>query len=291
MAQGGARMGRRAWGALALAWLALAGLGGCASGPREPDPDAFITGVALARERIHVPPGALFEALLLDVSQADAPATVLGRQRIDPAGQAPFGLRIPYHSARVHAQGRYAVRATVTLEGRLLFVSDGLHPALLDPALRRVDVILQRVVPTRATVQAEVPLLQTYWKLAGIGNDAPTPVGAPSEGAPQAHLVLQADAPRVTGSGGCNRFLGDYALEPGEGRLAFASLTSTLRLCLDGGRSEGAYLQALRGVRAYVQQGRELLLKDEEGQALLRFEAVELGVPPPVEDDPPMLPQ
>lgn len=278
--------GARLFTILAMAALA-AGLHGCTSLPREPQPDAFITGAAFARERIYVPPGAVFEALLVDVSRQDAPATVLGRQRIDPSGPAPFGLRIPYHSARILPKGRYAVRATVTVDGRLLFVTDASHPVLQDPAFRRVDVILQRVEPTRATIGAQVPLLQTYWRLLEIEEE---PLNAPAqEGAAQPHLMLQADEPRVTGSGGCNRFLGDYALQGGN--LEFASLVSTLRLCLDGGAAESRYLQTLRGVRSYAQQGRQLLLKGEDGKPLLRFEAVELGLQAPVEEDPPMLPQ
>jgi hypothetical protein len=41
---------------------------------------------AAYRERIALPPDAVFEAVLQDVSKADAPATVLGRAAIDPAG-------------------------------------------------------------------------------------------------------------------------------------------------------------------------------------------------------------
>lgn len=282
----GQGMGRWVRAILGVAAV-VAGLQGCASGPREPDPDALITGTAFARERIYVPPGAVFEATLVDVSQQDAPATVLGRQRIDPSGPAPFGLRIPYHSARIVPKGRYAVRAHVTFEGRLLFITDTSHPVLQDPAFRRTDVILQRVEPIRATIRAEVPLLQTYWRLLEIEEE---PVEEPArEGAAQAHLVLQADEPRVTGSGGCNRFLGGYELQGG--RLQFASLVSTLRLCLEGGGSEIRYLQTLRSVRSYAQQGRELLLRGEDGKPLLRFEAVELGLQAPVDEDPPMLPQ
>lgn len=281
----GARMGRWLRTTICIGGAAL-GLYGCVSGPREPDPDAFITGTAFSRERIYVPPGAVFDATLVDISRPDAPPTVLGRQRLEPAGPPPFELRIPYHSGRVQPQGRYAVRASVTQEGRLLFVTDSTHPVLQDPAFRRVDVILTRVEPIRATVRAEVPLLQTYWKLLQVEDE---PVDAAHAGAPEAHLVLQADELRVTGSGGCNRFLGEYALQGGA--LRFASLVSTLQLCLDGGASEMPYLQALRKVRSFVQQGRELELRGEDGKPLLRLQAVEWGLQPPSEEDPPMLPQ
>lgn len=274
------------WQTVMSVVMLAGGLYGCASGPREPDPDAFITGVAFARERIYVPPGAVFDATLLDVSRLDGPPVALGRQRINPAGTAPFAMHIPYHSARVMPQGRYAVRAQLSVDGRLLFVTDMIHPVLQDPAYRRVDVVLARVQPLSATVHAEIPLMQTYWKLVGIDGE---PVATASESAADAHLMLLPDESRVTGSGGCNRFLGEYALNGG--RLQFASLIATLRLCLDGGTDESRYLQALRTIRGYAQQGRELVLKGDDGKSLLRFEAVELGVQPPVEEDVPMLPQ
>jgi uncharacterized lipoprotein YbaY len=53
-----------------------------------------ITGTALYRERIALPPGAVFEATLEDISRADAPAEILGRARLEPAGQPPFRFEI-----------------------------------------------------------------------------------------------------------------------------------------------------------------------------------------------------
>jgi putative lipoprotein len=49
-----------------------------------------VEGAATYRERIALPPDAVFEAVLEDVSRADAPAKVLGRATINPAGQPPF---------------------------------------------------------------------------------------------------------------------------------------------------------------------------------------------------------
>lgn len=68
-----------------------------------------------------LPPDALFEAVLEDISRADAPAAVLGRTRLDPAGQPPFRFEIAYHDAAVRPGGRHAVRATIRHDGRLPF--------------------------------------------------------------------------------------------------------------------------------------------------------------------------
>ncbi len=86
-----------------------------------------LEGTAAYRERIALPPDAVFEAVLQDVSRADAPAEVLGRATIDPAGQPPFRFRIAYDDAAVQPGRRYVVRATVRQQGRLLFTTDRVY--------------------------------------------------------------------------------------------------------------------------------------------------------------------
>lgn len=280
-------MRARRWkriGGVAAAWLAAAWLTGCATAPA---PDAQVTGTAISRERLYVPPDALFEATLVDVTREGEPPVVLARQRIDPAGPPPYALRLPYHQARTPPQGRYEVRAAVTQQGRLLLDMPGVHPALIDPAFRHVDVILARVPLLAATAMAAVPLRQTYWKLVEVVGGEP--VAPPAAGATMAHLLLERDAGRASGSGGCNRFIADYAQEGG--RLRLSGLNSSLRLCLAGGGSEPAFFERLGAVAFYHQQGRELELRDAEGKPLLRFVAEERGMPRLEDEVPPMQPQ
>ena len=89
-----------------------------------------LQGSAAYRERIALPPDAVFEAVLQDISRADAPAEVLGRAKIDPAGQPPFRFEIAYDDAAVQPRRRYTVRATVIHQGRLLFTTDRAYPVL-----------------------------------------------------------------------------------------------------------------------------------------------------------------
>ena len=266
------------------AWLALAALlAGCAS---VPPPDAFITGTVIARERLYIPPDAVFDAALVDVTQVGEPPLVLARQRIAPAGPLPYELRIPYRQALIQPRGRYEVHAAVTQQGRLLLDTPGVHPVLLSPAFRHVDVILARRPLQEATLNASVPLRQTYWKLIELVDGAD--LAAPADGADAAHLVLARDSDRAMGSGGCNRFAARYQVDGGQ--LRFDALVSGLRLCLPGGTSELAYLERLDAVRAYWQQGRSLELRDRAGKPVLRFVAEERGEPPPDDDEPPLQP-
>ena len=105
-----------------------------------------VTGTAAYRERIAMLPGTVFEAVLEDVSLADAPATVLGSYVNDDAGNPPYGFAIDYDAAAIQPGHRYAVRARLTgPDGRLLFVTDTVAPVLTDGAPNRVDLMLRMV--------------------------------------------------------------------------------------------------------------------------------------------------
>jgi putative lipoprotein len=67
-----------------------------------------ITGTATYRERPALPHAAVFEATLEDISRADAPATVLGRTRIESPGTPPIRFGIDFDPAAVDARHRYA---------------------------------------------------------------------------------------------------------------------------------------------------------------------------------------
>lgn len=254
-----------------VAVVLLGLLAGCGTPP--PAPDAVITGVALSRERVALPPEVAFDAVLLDVTDPDQPPIVLGRQHNDPVGNPPYALQIPYPSARFVPKGRYEVRATVTVDGRLLLASGMRHPVPQDAAFRRVDVQLQRLPLQPATSEAGVPLALTYWRLREIaGQSLPRP-GNSEEGAVQPYLVLQADEARATGSGGCNRFLADYALEGG--RLRFGRVVSGITLCLPGSAVEEPFFAALAEVESFRQKDLQLELRDAKGKLLLLFEAAQ----------------
>lgn len=228
---------------------------------------ATLSGSAMVRERIALPPGAVFEATLEDVSRADAPAVVLGRARLDPAGQSPFHFTLEYDAAALEAGHRYGVRATIRHEGRLLFVTDRGYPVLQGDSEAPLRMILRKVGGTSA---AAATLQNTYWRLTQLGE---TPVLA-AERQREAHLVLHEDTTRVAGSGGCNRLMGGYQLK-GDA-LTFGRLASTMMACVDGMAQEQRFVAALNEVVRWRIDGQQLSLFDATGKLVARFEAVAL---------------
>jgi putative lipoprotein len=110
-------------------------------------PGAVLEGVATYRERIALPPGAEFEALIEDVSLADAAATVVARTRITPAGQVPIRFRIEYDPARIVAGMRYGVRARISVDGQLRFTTDSHYPAFVDGKPQTHELVMRGVGP------------------------------------------------------------------------------------------------------------------------------------------------
>ncbi|MFO1311747.1 MAG: YbaY family lipoprotein [Burkholderiales bacterium] len=106
-----------------------------------------VSGTATFRERIALPPGATFEAVIEDASRADAPAQVLGRFGPVPAGAPPFAFGIEYDDAAIMPGHRYGVRATVRHEGRLLFTTDRHVPAFAATSRSRSTWCASRTGP------------------------------------------------------------------------------------------------------------------------------------------------
>lgn len=111
--------------------------------------DAALTGVIIYGDGAALPAGATLTVELRDVSLADAPSVVIGRQVIPAPGPSPVEYRIEYRAADLKERHDYAVSARIeTPAGKLLFINDTFHPAkerFDSVAADRVDVQLVAV--------------------------------------------------------------------------------------------------------------------------------------------------
>jgi len=94
-------LGRQAVSRAALVWL-LALIAGTAMAQS-------IDGTATYRERMALPPSAVFEATLEDVSRADAPAEMIAETRVASPGNPPIKFSLPYDPAKIRAGHRFDV--------------------------------------------------------------------------------------------------------------------------------------------------------------------------------------
>lgn len=85
---------------------------------------AVVSGNVTYRQRVALPPEALIEVALVDVSRADAPAVTLAKTSIAAGGQqVPFSFILTYDPAQIDARGSYAVQARITVDSQLRFIS------------------------------------------------------------------------------------------------------------------------------------------------------------------------
>jgi copper homeostasis protein (lipoprotein) len=111
------------------------------------------------------------------------------------------------------------------------------------------------------------PLRNTYWRLVRLDD---TPVQA-AEKRREPHLIFARDQLRVSGSGGCNRVTGNFALNGDTLRLRH--IASTKMACVSGMEQEQRFLQSLEKVERYRIGGRHLEMLDGSGAVIARFEA------------------
>lgn len=157
--------GIRAFDRAAAAALVVVGLTaapGCASTAAEKGPGAsgivadgqesaaapatnVLRGTATYRERIALPPDAVLEVTVEDVSLADAAAQEIASVRIEGPGNPPFSFEIAYDPALVEERQTYAVRAAIRVDGQLMFTTDTFYPVLTRGAGTEVELLLRRV--------------------------------------------------------------------------------------------------------------------------------------------------
>jgi len=227
-----------------------------------------VTGSVYYLERIALPPDAVLEVVVADVSLADAPARTIGRTTMKPAGQAPMAFQVHYSDSAVQSAHRYAVRATIRDGGGLLYTTTENYPVLMGGGKTDMGRLkLERVTESKAVPDRAVE--GTYWKLK-LSGDAAATFGGPGR---EPGLTLHSTAHRAAGSGGCNTFTGSYNLKPPA--LTFAATAATRRACVNGMETESAYYAALALVRTFSVSGDVLTLSDESGRALATFVAVD----------------
>ena len=228
-----------------------------------------VKGTATFRERMVLPPNAVFEAQLEDVSRMDAPAEVIARTALKSLGNPPFAFEIPYDPARIQSNHSYSVRGRILVTGKVLFTTDTSYPVLTRGKTDTVSLLLRRAASSPSKppqASSGRPLEKTYWKATLVGS---TTVAAKD---PQAepHLVLGPGG-RFAGSDGCNRLTGSYELK-GE-TITFSKIAGTMMACPDTAGTERAFKQALPNTRRWKITGDGLELYDADGTRLARFEA------------------
>ena len=127
----------------------LATVSGCASHQRPSDGEgqpagAGVTGMVTSRVRTVLPQDALLQVELADISRLDAPGRTVALREIWTGGrQFPIPFDIPYSSAAIDDNRRYAVQVRVTQGNRLLFKNLAVYMVITNGINSNLDVVVE----------------------------------------------------------------------------------------------------------------------------------------------------
>jgi putative lipoprotein len=258
----GQRVSRRPLlGALASGLL----LSACGTPVTNP-PSHIVTGTARFEGTVALPPNALLDVSVADVSRADGSSVTLAHFAGPASGPQPLRFSLPVEKRRVQEKGSYSVRAEILVDGKALYVTDSAYLVLGHSGQTHADVLL-RPVDNRA--QPAAPRIENVrWVLVSLDGQ-PLPAQDPGK-AP--YFVLNSDGHRVTGSGGCNELIGTYTLN-GQALQMMRGPRRELQVCSADMERERAFMFALATTEQWAMQGPRLRLLDRLGAQVAVLEA------------------
>jgi uncharacterized lipoprotein YbaY/heat shock protein HslJ/uncharacterized lipoprotein NlpE involved in copper resistance len=126
--------------------FALVFISGCASNVTQTSDSTTITGKALYRQRIAMPPDAVLSVSVEDVSRTDTQAPVLAETR-ETFGerQVPINFSLQVSNATIDPSHSYNVRAAITVNDEPRFTTTRSYPVLTRGAGNKVELMLDAV--------------------------------------------------------------------------------------------------------------------------------------------------
>lgn len=141
-----------------------------------------ITGSVAYHLRIALPPNAVVNLRLEDISRTDAPATLIAEKNIATEGrQVPISFALNYDAAKVVPTHRYQVRATIKSNDELLFTTTREYPVLTHGASDHVEILVEqpRGSGTRPNAPKSTSLEDTFWRLVELNGQPALPSNGP----------------------------------------------------------------------------------------------------------------
>jgi uncharacterized lipoprotein YbaY len=107
-----------------------------------------VSGTVTYLQRIALPPSAVIQVELQDVSLVDSPAKLIADEKITLGErQAPVPFELKFDATKIDANHRYAINARILVDGRLRFINNTAYPVLPQGHPAHVELILQAAPP------------------------------------------------------------------------------------------------------------------------------------------------
>lgn len=111
----------------------------------EPEPNC-VQGTVAYRQRSALPPRAIVEVNLQDVSRQDRAAEIVSTQTIHLKGQqVPISFELSYDSTQIVSNHSYAVQVRILVDGQLRFISTSAYRVITQGHPTQVAIVVQPV--------------------------------------------------------------------------------------------------------------------------------------------------
>lgn len=214
------------------------------------------------RERIALPPDAILEVELLDVSRADAPSVRISSQsyQID---LVPFSVSLSYDDERIDSRMRYVVAARILSGEQVLFRTTSAYPVITRGSPEHADLVLERTSGSKSVPVLEQRIAGVSWSATEIAGRALVADDPPT-------IAFQEDG-SFSMYGGCNRFHGKA--EVSNGQIAFVQpIAGTRKACPPNRmKLEQDILHVLEKTVAYQRVETNLAFINASGVVTARF--------------------
>lgn len=220
----------------------------------------MLSGEVFYRERVALPPNAVLEVSLVDVTRPGGLGDLVASVQMRANRQVPIAFEIRYGDGDVDLRRSYAVRANIVADGRLLFVNARPQYVLTQGHPNSVRILMAAVMSLAADERNAV--VGRGWLAEDIG-------GGGVVDRVRTTIAIGADG-EVTGSGGCNMLRGTAQINGIS--LAFGTIATTRKLCPPAVMDqEGKFLRALDLTREFRLEDPHLKFLGGDGAELARF--------------------
>jgi putative lipoprotein len=219
-----------------------------------------LSGEVFYRERVALPPNAVLEISLVDVTRPGGLGELVASVQVRPNRQVPIPFEIRYGEDDVDPRRSYAVRANIVADGRLLFVNARPQRVLTQGHPNSVRILMAAVMSVASDERNAV--VGQDWLAEDIGGGGVVDRVRT--------MIAIGSSGEVKGSGGCNTLHGTAQINGVS--LTFGTISTTRKMCPPAVMDqEGRFLRALDLTREFRVDGPYLKFLDSDSTVLVRF--------------------
>ena len=105
-------------------------------------------------DRRMLPPNAVLEVTLEDISKADVASVLIASQSLKNIGTPPYAVSIEYDASKIQDKHRYSLRATIKVEGSLVFTSTTNIDPFAEGQTKPIEIKVDRVARAESDKKA-----------------------------------------------------------------------------------------------------------------------------------------